>query len=93
MARTAARIAIFLLLAPVGCVVWPPGAGPGGAEMPIAEALEKQARGEAVLVDVRSPEAYAAGHIPGALNVSPYGIESKVPELRKMGRTLILYCG
>jgi rhodanese-related sulfurtransferase len=46
-----------------------------------------------VLIDLRSPDAYAAGHIPGALNVSPYAVERRVAEFRKMGRIPIFYCG
>jgi hypothetical protein len=95
MARPRARITALLLavLAPLGCVVWPGGSGPGAPEMRLKEALERQARGDAVLVDLRSPDAYAAGHIPGALNMSPYGIEQRVAEIRKMGRMPIFYCG
>ena len=94
MARRRARITALLLavLAPLGCVVWPEGSGPGAPEMTLKEALERQARGEAVLIDLRSPDAYAAGHIPGALNVSPYEIEKQVAEFRK-GRMPIFYCG
>jgi len=75
------------------CVIWPEGSGPRAPEMPLAEALERQARGEAVLIDLRSPEAYAAGHIPGALNVSPYDVEKRVAEFRRTAQMPIFYCG
>ena len=61
--------------------------------MPLAEALERRDRGEAVLVDVRSPDAYAEGHIPGALNIPASEIEGQAVAIRKMGRLPILYCG
>jgi hypothetical protein len=95
MERSRARIATLFLaaLAPLGCVVWPEGSGPGAAEMTLKEALERQVRGEAVLVDLRSPSAYAAGHIPGALNVSPREVGERVADFRKMGRLPIFYCG
>jgi 3-mercaptopyruvate sulfurtransferase SseA len=35
----------------------------------LAEVLALLDRGEAVLIGVRSSEAYAEGHIPGALNI------------------------
>jgi rhodanese-related sulfurtransferase len=57
------------------------------------EALRLQDRGEAVLIDVRSPQAYAAGHIPGARNVAAGEIEARSAEIRRMGRLAILYCG
>ena len=94
VARLAGRLALLLAaLAAVACVVWPQGAGPDAAAMPLAEALERRDRGEAVLIDVRSREAYAEGHIPGALEHPVDEIEGRAAEIRKMGRLPILYCG
>ena len=89
------RLPALLLatLAAVGCVVWPQGAGSDAAAMPLAEALQRRDRGEAVLIDVRSREAYAGGHVPGALNIHSSEIEGRAAEIRKMGRLPILYCG
>ena len=43
----------------------------------------------ALLVDVREPEEYAAGHIPGAVNLPLSGIRgAALPG----GRPLFLYC-
>lgn len=95
MVRLAGRIAPLLLLAfaAAGCVLWPEGSGPGAAEMPLAEALARRDRGEAVLVDVRSRDSYAQGHIPGALNIPAREIEGQAVEIRRMGKLPILYCG
>jgi len=43
-----------------------------------------------VLLDARSPEAYAAGHIPGAHNLSrPYSVH----DLAQLGdRLIVVYC-
>jgi rhodanese-related sulfurtransferase len=76
-----------------GCVVWPAGGGPSAAPLPLAEALARVERGEAVLVDVRSPESYAEGHIPGALNVPFDQVEARATDLRRKARQAILYCG
>jgi hypothetical protein len=84
---------LLVTLAAVGCVVWPQGAGPEAAAMPLAEALQRRDRGEAVLIDVRSGQAYAEGHIPGALGIPSSEIEGRAAEVRKMGRLPILYCG
>lgn len=75
-----------------GCVVWSGGTGPDAKPVPLAEALERVARGEAVLVDVRTPEAYTAGHIPRAVNVPDHEVDARARELRRMGLP-ILYCG
>ncbi|HYN02202.1 MAG TPA: rhodanese-like domain-containing protein [Vicinamibacteria bacterium] len=84
---------LLVTLAAVGCVVWPQGAGPDAAAMPLAEALQRRDRGEAVLIDVRSREAYAEGHLPGAVSIPSSEIEERAAEIRKMGRLPILYCG
>jgi len=95
MARRASRIALLLGLAvvSVACVLWPEGSGPGAPEMPLAEALARRDQGEAVLIDVRARESYAEGHIPGALNLPASELEGRVPDVRRMGRLPILYCG
>jgi 3-mercaptopyruvate sulfurtransferase SseA len=85
-------LALFAL-ASSACVVWPAGSGPGAAPMPLAEALDLRDGGRAVLIDVRSPQAYARGHIPGALNIAAHELEARAAELRKMSRLSILYCG
>lgn len=41
--------------------------------------------GAAVFVDVRSPEAYADSHIPGALNIPLGEIEARISELNPDG--------
>jgi rhodanese-related sulfurtransferase len=86
-------VILLVALAPLACVVWPQGAGPGAAAMPLAEALQRRDRGEAVLIDLRSREGYVAGHIPGALNITSGEIEGRAAEIRRMGRLPILYCG
>jgi hypothetical protein len=95
MSRVATRIAfcLGLALAPAACVLWPEGSGPGAQPMPLAEALARRDRGEAVLIDVRGPQSYVEGHIPGALNIAASQLESRAPEIRRMGRLPILYCG
>jgi hypothetical protein len=83
----------FAALASASCVLWPAGSGPGAAEVPLEDALARRDRGEAVLIDVRTAESYAAGHIPGAVNVPAGEIEARATEIRRMGRSPILYCG
>ena len=46
----------------------------------------------AVLWDVRTPAEYAAGHIPGARNVSLDRLEEQMPALPSNGRPVIVYC-
>jgi rhodanese-related sulfurtransferase len=47
----------------------------------------------ALVVDVRTPEEYASGHLPEALNIPAGEIEARVQELEKLKDTqLILVC-
>jgi hypothetical protein len=80
-------------LAAAACVVWPQGSGPAAGPVPLARALELQARGQAVLIDVRGEGSWAAGHIPGALSIPADAIDARAAEIRRMGKLPILYCG
>lgn len=54
--------------------------------------------GAALIVDVREPHEYAAGHVPGAINIPRGLLEFKIwshvgfPANSKMDRPLILQC-
>jgi phage shock protein E len=82
-----AAAALALLLS--ACVV---GRQAEPAMLPVAEALDLAARRQAVFVDVRSAEAYARGHVPGALNIPAPDVLGRVAELRRISLP-ILYCG
>ena len=46
-----------------------------------------------VILDVRTPEEYADGHIPGAINVPNENIEnSEIKELPDKERLILVYC-
>ena len=55
--------------------------------------LERQARGDASLfvLDVRTPKEYAAGHVPGAVNVPYDQVASHLAEIPK-DKDVVLYC-
>jgi rhodanese-related sulfurtransferase len=92
--RALASLALAACLAlAAACVVWPAGTGPGAEPVPLAEAIDRRDRGEVVIVDVREPGAFAAGHIPGAINVPLDGLAGRVGELRRLHRLPVLYCG
>jgi rhodanese-related sulfurtransferase len=48
--------------------------------------------GKVLVVDVRSAEAYRAGHIPGALSVPVTQIESRAEELKSAQKAIVTYC-
>ncbi len=46
----------------------------------------------ALLLDVRTPEEFAAGHIEGAVNVPVQELESRMAELEPKDRPIVVYC-
>jgi rhodanese-related sulfurtransferase len=55
--------------------------------------LERQENGDETLyvLDVRSPEEYASGHVPGAINIPYDQIASRMAEVPK-DQDVVLYC-
>lgn len=48
--------------------------------------------GNAIIVDVRTPQEYASGHIPGSTNIPLNNISEKKNELTKKYKTIITCC-
>jgi len=48
--------------------------------------------GGARLLDVRSPQEYAGGHLPGAVNIPVQEIEGRLAEVGARDGELVLYC-
>ena len=55
------------------------------------EVLERAKKGLVVVLDVRPPEEYSAGHLPGALNIPMHQLEKRLKELPKR-KEIIAYC-
>ena len=55
--------------------------------------LERQQKGDdaTYVLDVRSPEEYASGHVPGAVNIPYDQIASRMAEVPK-DQDVVLYC-
>ena len=57
------------------------------------EAQDMMAGGDVTIVDVRTPQEYTEGHIPGAINIPLDRIGTEQPaELADPGAELIVYC-
>lgn len=65
-------------------------AAPSEAERPTIE--RALAREERLLLDVRSPEEYEAGHLAGAVNVPVDEVHARLEELGARDRAVIVYC-
>lgn len=55
------------------------------------ELLRRMKKGEVTLLDVRPPEEYRAGHIPGALSIPVDDLEARLKELPK-NQDVVAYC-
>lgn len=75
----AVGIAVFLLL-----------------RMRTQAAASKEARAAvaagALLVDVRTPEEFAAGHLEGARNIPIDAVQRRIGEFGNKKRTVVVYC-
>jgi rhodanese-related sulfurtransferase len=55
------------------------------------ELLRRVRNGEVTLLDVRPPEEFRAGHIPGALSIPLPELKKRLPDLPK-SRKVVAYC-
>ncbi len=63
-----------------------------GADISSTLALDKVSHG-ALLVDVRSAEEYAAGHVEGAINIPHDSVEARLAAFgNNKNREIVLYC-
>jgi len=59
--------------------------------VPAKVVLERAKKGLVVVLDVRPPEEYSAGHLPGAVNIPIHQLAKRVKELPKRAE-VIAYC-
>jgi rhodanese-related sulfurtransferase/DNA-binding transcriptional ArsR family regulator len=63
--------------------------------IPRTELLERVKDGLVTVLDVRPAEEYAAGHVPGAVNIPLQELEDRLEELNNQGgenREIVAYC-
>ncbi len=48
--------------------------------------------GGATIVDVRSPQEYKSGHVPGSVNIPLDQVQNKMSKFKKMEGPVILCC-
>lgn len=59
--------------------------------VPAKELLQRARRGLVTVLDVRPPEEFAAGHVPGAINIPIHELEKRIKELPRR-REVVAYC-
>ena len=80
------QIALIVLLALGAYLIFAPKGDTTGGQ-----ARELVAAG-ARLVDVRSPGEFAAGHLPGAVNIPVDEIDGRLGELEPKDAPVVVYC-
>ena len=66
-----------------------------GTDIPQAELMQRiKADRAGLILDVRSPDEYAEGHIPGAINIPHNRLDSRLAEINPhKNKNIVLYCG
>ena len=59
--------------------------------VPAAELLQRAKRGLVTVLDVRPSEEFAAGHVPGAVNIPIHELEKRLAELPRR-KEVVAYC-
>lgn len=84
---------ILLALASGGMLVWPLVRGSGRHGVSAAQAVQLINRNNAIIIDVRSKEEFAAGHLVNARHIAAAELAERSKELTKFKRQpVILVC-
>lgn len=84
---------ILIALSSGGMLAWPLVRGSGGGALTAQGAVQLINRERAVVVDVRDPEEFAAGHMTGAKNVPLDQLEAKLATtVKNKNLPLLLVC-
>lgn len=86
-AWTLLSLVILLGLIPLGCALF---FGPSAEELETIRGTLAQE--ERLVIDVRSPEEYAEGHLQGAINIPHGEIGERLDEVGPSERDVIVYC-
>jgi len=84
---------LLALLILTGCAA-PAAKGPGYRQITMDEAITMmEEESDYIILDVRTPEEFRDGHIPGAVNVPNETITAEeIPELPDKDRLILVYC-
>lgn len=89
-ARSFVKLGILALMATIltGCAA---GGSQSGVDVSVDEALRLWQTKEAILIDIRTPGEYRAGHISGVVNIPLDELEKRMTEIPK-DKKVVLIC-
>jgi len=83
---------IGIVLLSGGSLLWP-AIALRGKRATVLEVTQLINRGKSVIVDVREPAEFGAGHLPGAKNIPLAQLADKIGELDKMkSKNIVVVC-
>jgi len=90
-ARSSLRLACLALIGAIALTTQAWSGEP--SEISRSQALAMQEAGDPlVFVDVRTPEEFASGHVPGAINIPREQLPGRFAELETARDRLVVYC-
>lgn len=55
--------------------------------------MDRPSNGKTLILDVRTPEEFAGGHVPGAVNIPYDQVSARLSELEPhRGNDIVIYC-
>lgn len=99
IARAGLALALGIMLGAAGCSS-PSAADSGGAAVAVgkietltaADLATRLGQGKVQLIDVRTAEEFAQGHIAGAINLPLDSFDPKALPAAQSGQQIVLYC-
>lgn len=90
----ASRLVLLMLLAATGTAIAQDAAIVGSTTIGADELMSRiEAETAPTILDVRTPEEFAAGHVPGAINIPYTELEERYSELElESSDELVVYC-
>jgi rhodanese-related sulfurtransferase len=92
MRRTTVLALAALLALAAPTLAWAQGGGGPVQRISLREFKLMIVDGTVLPIDVRDPESFAEGHIPGALNTPEESVRQHVPTLKASKKTIVAYC-
>ncbi|WP_426751875.1 rhodanese-like domain-containing protein [Myxococcus sp. Y35] len=62
-------------------------------QRPVRDEAHRLVNAGALLVDVRTPQEFAASHLPGAVNIPVDALQERLGELGSPEQPVVVYCG